>query len=90
VLFSVADTGAGIAAEDVPHLFNRYWQGRPIDGRGTGLGLTIAKGIIDAHAGRIWVETTPGRGSMFCFTIPFATADQESPEALVGNRVRPS
>ena len=90
VLFSVADTGAGIAAEDVPHLFDRYWQGRPTDRRGAGLGLTIAKGIIDAHGGRIWVETTPGRGSMFCFTIPFATANQESPEALVGNRVRPS
>ena len=90
VLFSVADTGAGIAAEDVPHLFNRYWQGRPIDRRGTGLGLTIAKGIIDAHGGRIWVETTPGRGSMFCFTLPFATANEESSEALVGDRVRSS
>ena len=90
VLFSVADTGAGIAAEDVPHLFDRYWQGRPTDRRGAGLGLTIAKGIIDAHGGRIWVETTPGRGSMFCFTIPFATANEESSEALVGDRVRSS
>ena len=90
VLFSVADTGAGIAAEDVPHLFDRYWQGRPTNRRGAGLGLTIAKGIIDAHGGRIWVETTPGRGSMFCFTIPFATANDESPEALAGDRVRSS
>ena len=90
VLFSVADTGAGIAAEDVPHLFDRYWQGRPTNRRGAGLGLTIAKGIIDAHGGRIWVETTPGRGSMFCFTIPFATANEESSEALVGDRVRSS
>ena len=90
VLFSVADTGAGIAAEDVPHLFDRYWQGRPTNRRGAGLGLTIAKGIIDAHGGRIWVETTPGRGSMFCFTLPFATANEESSEAPVGDRVRSS
>jgi signal transduction histidine kinase len=90
VRFSVADTGAGIAAEDVPHVFDRYWQGRPTDRRGAGLGLTIAKGIIDAHGGRIWVETTPGRGTTFCFTIPFATANEESPEALVGDRVRSS
>jgi signal transduction histidine kinase len=90
VLFSVADTGAGIAAEDVPHVFDRYWQGRPTDRRGAGLGLTIAKGIIDAHGGRIWVETTPGRGSTFCFTIPFANANEESPGALAGDRVRSS
>jgi signal transduction histidine kinase len=90
VLFSVADTGAGIAAEDVPHVFDRYWQGRPTDRRGAGLGLTIAKGIIDAHGGRIWVETTPGRGSTFCFTIPLANANEESPGALAGDRVRSS
>ena len=90
VLFSVADTGAGIAAEDVPHLFDRYWQGRPTNRRGAGLGLTIAKGIIDAHGGRIWVETTPGGGSTFCFTIPLANAKEESPGALVGDRVRSS
>ena len=90
VLFSVADTGAGIAAEDVPHLFDRYWQGRPTNRRGAGLGLTIAKGIIDAHGGRIWVETTPGRGSTFCFTIPLANAKEESPGALAGDRVRSS
>ena len=90
VLFSVADTGAGIATEDVPHVFDRYWQGHPTDRRGAGLGLTIAKGIIDAHGGSIWVETTPGRGSTFCFTIPFATANEESPAATVGDRVRTS
>jgi len=74
VRFSVADTGAGITAEDVPHLFERFWQGRPTDRRGAGLGLAIAKGIIDAHGGRIWVESTPGHGSTFYFTIPIVTA----------------
>ncbi len=70
VLFWVADTGAGIAAEDLPHLFERFWQARKGDRRGAGLGLTIVKGIVEAHGGRIWVESTPGRGSTFYFTIP--------------------
>ena len=74
VRFSVADTGAGITAEDAQHLFNRFWQGRPTDRRGAGLGLAIAKAIIDAHGGRIWVESTPGRGSTFYFTIPIVAA----------------
>src|SRR5262245_7938746 len=69
VVFWVADTGAGIAAEDVPHLFERYWQGRPT-GQGAGIGLTIVKAIIDVHGGRIWVDSAPGRGSTFYFTIP--------------------
>jgi len=75
VCFSVADTGAGITAEEVPHLFDRFWQGRPTDRLGAGLGLAIAKGIIDAHDGRIWVESTPGRGSTFYFTIPIVTVN---------------
>jgi signal transduction histidine kinase len=75
VRFSVADTGAGITAEDIPHLFDRFWQGRPADRLGAGLGLAIAKGIIDAHGGRIWVESTPGRGSTFYFTIPLVAVD---------------
>src|SRR5690606_12045135 len=58
VLFWVADTGPGIAAEDLPHLFGRFWQVRK-DGRcGAGLGLPIVKGIVEAHGGRVWVEST--------------------------------
>jgi signal transduction histidine kinase len=70
VLFWVADTGAGIAAEDLPHLFDRFWQARKATRRGAGLGLPIVKGIVEAHGGRIWVESTLGRGSTFFFTIP--------------------
>ena len=63
----------GIAVEDLPHLFDRFWQARK-DGRaGAGLGLPIVKGIVEAHGGRVWVESTPGRGSTFFFTIPTAT-----------------
>jgi signal transduction histidine kinase len=72
VLFRVADTGRGIAGEAVPHVFDRFWQAGKAGRRGAGLGLPIAKGIVEVHGGRIWVESTPGRGSTFFFTIPTA------------------
>jgi signal transduction histidine kinase len=72
VLFSVVDTGSGISAEDLPHVFERYWQGKDTRSHGAGLGLPIVKGIVEAHGGHIWVESTPGEGSAFCFTIPVA------------------
>ena len=71
-LFWVADTGSGIASEDVVHVFDRFWQSRKADRRGAGLGLSIVKGIVEAHGGRIWVESLIGRGSTFFFTIPAA------------------
>jgi signal transduction histidine kinase len=73
VLFSVRDTGSGIAAADIPHLFDRFWQAKREGSevsRGAGLGLAIVKGIIEAHGGRIWVESASGQGSAFFFTIP--------------------
>jgi signal transduction histidine kinase len=72
VQISVCDTGPGIAPEHVQHLFDRFWQADGGAGRGTGLGLFIAKGIVDAHAGRIWVESELGRGASFHFTLPCA------------------
>lgn len=77
VLFWVADTGAGIATEDLPRLFDRFWQARKPGRRGAGLGLPIVKGIVEAHGGRIWVESTPGRGSTFFFTIPTCSRASE-------------
>jgi len=70
-VFSVADTGVGLAAEDLPRVFDRLWQAG-VDRRGVGLGLPISKAIVEAHGGRIWVESAPGRGSTFYFTIPAA------------------
>jgi signal transduction histidine kinase len=67
---AVKDTGAGIAAHALPHVFNRFWQGSSEPGTGLGLGLYICEKIISAHAGRIWVESELGRGTTFRFTLP--------------------
>jgi signal transduction histidine kinase len=77
VHFSVADTGPGIPAEHLPHAFDRYWQQKDGDRRGTGLGLYIAKGIVDAHRGRIWITSTPGHGTTVHFTLPLAPGSEE-------------
>ncbi len=71
VLLSVADDGPGIDEADRPRIFDRYWKGRA-DGLGTGLGLHIAKSIVDAHGGRLWVESEIGRGSTFHVALPVA------------------
>jgi signal transduction histidine kinase len=73
VRFSVIDTGPGIPAEQLPHIFGRFWQAKSTDRRGIGLGLAIAKGIVEAHQGRIWVESSVGLGSTFYFTLPVAS-----------------
>ncbi len=70
VLFWVADTGAGIAHDDLPHVFDRFWQATETKRAGAGLGLSIVKGIVEAHGGRVWAESTLGRGSIFFFTVP--------------------
>ncbi|HWB75840.1 MAG TPA: ATP-binding protein [Nannocystaceae bacterium] len=72
VQISVADTGPGIAADDSVHLFEQYWSANRHARHGAGLGLYICKGIVEAHGGRIWVDSTPGRGSSFCFVLPLA------------------
>jgi len=72
VRFGVIDTGPGIPAEQLPHIFGRFWQAKS-DHRGIGLGLAIAKGIVEAHNGRIWVESHVGLGSTFYFTLPTTT-----------------
>lgn len=71
LIFSVSDSGPGIAPENLPHIFNRYWQSSvAARTRGSGLGLSIAKAIVEAHRGRIGVETEVGTGTRFFFTIP--------------------
>jgi signal transduction histidine kinase len=70
VRVSVTDDGEGISEEDLPHVFDRFWQARRSREGGAGLGLAIAQRIIDAHGGEIRAESEVGRGSTFVFTLP--------------------
>jgi len=79
VVFEVRDTGPGIPPEQIEHLFDQFWQARKNDKRGVGLGLTIAKGIVEAHGGRIWCHSVVGEGSTFAFSLPAGGAAQEQP-----------
>lgn len=72
VCFSVSDTGPGMSEDQLAHLFERYWQARRVPGLGIGLGLSIAKGLVEAHGGRIWVDSQLGVGTTFYFTLPRA------------------
>ncbi|WP_158623790.1 PAS domain-containing sensor histidine kinase [Corallococcus llansteffanensis] len=70
VCFSVVDTGPGIDEQSLPHVFDRFWQAVHARKAGAGLGLAIVKGVVEAHGGRIWVESEPGHGAAFFFTLP--------------------
>lgn len=72
-MFWVADTGSGIAPEDVSHVFDRFWQAKRSHRSGAGLGLAIVHGIVQAHGGRVWLKSQPGTGSTFFFSLPTAT-----------------
>jgi two-component system phosphate regulon sensor histidine kinase PhoR len=68
---AVRDTGVGIAKSDLPRIFERFYKVNRARGQGgTGLGLAIAKHIVEAHGGRIWVESVEGKGATFYFTVP--------------------
>ncbi|MFB0537222.1 MAG: sensor histidine kinase, partial [Anaerolineae bacterium] len=77
---SVRDTGSGIAAEDLPYVFERFYRADKSRSRatgGAGLGLAIAKQLVEAHGGRIWVESTEGEGSTFTLALPISISSQE-------------
>jgi PAS domain S-box-containing protein len=81
ILFSVADTGFGIAPDDLPHVFDRFWQASRAQRGGAGLGLAIVKGIVEAHGGRAWVESKLGSGTTVFFTIPTVGSATRDPPA---------
>ena len=84
-VLSVEDTGAGIPAADVPHLFDRFWQGRRAEHGGAGLGLAIVTGIVEAHGGQVGVESRPGVGTTFSFTLPLCDWG-DAPDDVLENR----
>jgi signal transduction histidine kinase len=79
VRLTVADEGAGIPEADLGRLFERYYRGHRHEGEGLGLGLFIVKGLVEAHGGRIQVDTTKGAGSTFTVHLPLATGAVEAP-----------
>jgi two-component system, OmpR family, phosphate regulon sensor histidine kinase PhoR len=84
VTFTVSDTGIGIPQADQPRIFERFYRvdaARSREVGGTGLGLAIAKHLVEAHGGRIWVESEVGQGSQFHFTVPIFDAERSSPRA---------
>jgi signal transduction histidine kinase len=79
VVIRVHDTGPGIAAEHLPHIFERFYRADRARARttgGAGLGLTIVKQLVEAHGGCVWAVSAPGRGAMFAFTLPIAGEDR--------------
>ena len=80
VRFTVHDTGPGIAPENLEHVFDRFWKSRTANRHGAGLGLAISRGIVEAHGGRIWVQSEPGQGSAFSFSLPLHPASEMEDE----------
>jgi len=79
VVVSVTDEGGGVAPEEKERIFDRFYQSRNGDhARGTGIGLTIAQRFTAQHGGRIWVDSEPGRGATFSFTMPVAAGDLQA------------
>jgi signal transduction histidine kinase len=76
-LVTVADSGQGIAPEHLDRVFDRFWRADRAHSRedgGSGLGLAVAKSLVEAHGGRIWAESTPGQGATFTFELPTGSA----------------
>ena len=91
VRFRIADTGPGIPHEHLSDIFSPYWQAKRTERLGAGLGLPIAKGIVEAHGGRIWAESEQGEGTQFYFTLPVDREwqdDQEPVTSAAGSAAR--
>jgi len=79
----VVDSGKGIAEADLPNIFNRFQFGKSLEDKGADFGLSICKGLIELHHGKIWVESKPGQGSRFTFSLPRFTEEQLLEESAV-------
>lgn len=81
IVVTVSDTGPGIPSDQISKIFDRFWQPKETQKQGSGLGLSIAKGIVEAHGGKIWADSIPGKGANFHFTIPIATSETQRQES---------
>ena len=90
LMFKVKDTGAGIAADQLENIFGLFEQAASggVRSAGTGLGLTLARAMVELHGGRIWAESWAGGGATLCFTIPIAPVDQSRPAAAYAAPLR--
>lgn len=87
VRVEVQDSGVGIPRAEIPNLFQKYRQAKNASltaQQGTGLGLVICKMIVEAHGGKIWVESEEGKGTTFIFTLPIGASPQDSPDGETG------
>ena len=79
IMFQVSDNGRGIPLEDLERIFEPFYRVAPDSDEapvsGTGLGLALSKTLVELHGGKIWAESSPGKGSVFCFTLPFEGSD---------------
>ena len=89
IVCSVSDTGPGIPPAQIPRLFGKFWQAERGDNRGVGLGLAIARGIVEAHGGTITVDSTVGRGSVFSFVLPLWGEDATRLQSRTHARYNP-
>lgn len=88
---AIADTGSGIPPEDLPRIFGKFWQSKRGDHRGVGLGLAIARGIVEAHGGSMGVRSEVGRGSVFSFSLPvWSDADRVEEPRKAATRITTS
>lgn len=86
VRVTVHDTGAGVPEDHLPNVFERFYRAdraRPRSGGGSGIGLAVVKQLVEAHDGRVWVQSTPGQGATFGFTLPAAGAGTQGPQAAI-------
>ncbi|MEO8909960.1 MAG: HAMP domain-containing sensor histidine kinase [Gemmatimonadaceae bacterium] len=90
VVCSVTDSGPGIPAAQIPRLFGKFWQAKRGDGRGVGLGLAIARGIVEAHGGTIDVQSTVGQGSVFSFALPVWDNSRTFSDTMHSTQTSPS
>jgi signal transduction histidine kinase len=83
VVFQVVDDGPGIAPDNMSHLFDNFWQARKTDRRGVGLGLAIVKELVEAHGGKVWVESKVDHGSTFSFSLPAVSVPADKTETMI-------